>query len=649
MKKQLLIVGAIAMSFANTKITAQEQEKTEKLDEVVVTATKFNLKKEHTGKVIYKITKKEIENNAGKTVVELLNNLPGIEIKGANSNRGSVRGTYIRGGRSRQVLVLIDGIPVSDATGINQEYDLRLLSLNQVESVEVLKGAASALYGSGASTGVINIILKKSSKNEISAIYEASLGTNNSSSSKSLRPNDKNQNLGINGTSGKVNYLAYFNLTGVQGLSSAKSNTNVSFEDDMYYGKNGLAKLGYQVTDNIKVDAFLNYDAFDADYDAGPYKDNAINKSEYSQIRYGVKPSFKYNRGEVYALVSLNEIERDLTTFNSFSNSVDNYAYVGKGLNIDVVNKYAFLNKKLQVIAGVNYQEHKNQTNTPFATINKDLANFNTVDPYTSVVYISDFGLNVNAGARLNIHSKYGNHFVYDGNVSYNLFKEDNYDLKLLTSYGAAFIAPSTYQLFSQYGNLDLAPESSSTFEFGFEAGYENFKLSSVYFNRNVTDAIIFKSLSAAPWATYDNALTDIKTNGIEVSAEAKPLKEVKLNANYTYTNKDEEKGLNDYIPTHKFVASLETNPFKNAFASLVYKNVGERTYYDQYGSFGIAGEKVALPNYNLLDFNANYKLLEGKVTFFGTVSNLLNEDYEETLGFSTRGRNYKLGVRLNF
>lgn len=644
MNKQLLIVGAVASLFASTKIIAQEQEKIEKLDEVVVTATKFELKKEHTGKVIYTITQKDIQNNAGKSVAGLLNNLPGIEINGVNTNKGSVRGTYIRGGRSRQVLFLIDGVPVSDASGINHEYDLRLLTLNQIEKIEVLKGASSSLYGTGAATGVVNIILKKSSKNNISATYEVSLGTNNNSSSDDLSLNDRNQNVSVNGTLGRVNYLASVNLTGSEGLSSAKSNTNAKFEDDSFYSENILTKLGYQITDNVKIDAFFNYDAFDSEFDAGAYSDNDVNNWEYSQVRYGVRPSFKYNKGEVYVLASFNEITRDLLQYNSFSNANDSSIYEGTGLNIDFVNKYSFLDNKLQVITGVNYQEHKNYTKTPFSTITKDVANFNTVDPYASVVYISDYGFNVNVGGRLNIHSAYDNHFVYDGNVSYNAFADTDYSVKVLASYGTAFIAPSLYQLYSSSGNLNLKPEDSKTIEAGLEVSYKDIvSFSAVYFDRTENDAIEFD------YSTFKYYNTDKKGNGIETSLEVTPIKDVKFIANYTYTDMIATEHFDDYIPNHKILAAIETSVIKNTFMSVVYKNVGERIRFDRYGSFGTAGENVILPTYNLVDFNINHKLLNDKVTFFGSVSNLLNEDYEEIIGFSTRGRNYKLGVRLQF
>jgi len=169
MKKLIFVISLICF-FVSKSISAQE--KVEELEEIVITATKFPLKKEQIGKVIYKITQKDIENNSGKTVIDLLNTIPGIEIKGTNTNASEPRSTYVRGGRNRQVLVLIDGVPVSDPSLINQEYDLRLLSLSQIQNIEVLKGASSTIYGSGAATGVINITLKKPTKDKISGSYE---------------------------------------------------------------------------------------------------------------------------------------------------------------------------------------------------------------------------------------------------------------------------------------------------------------------------------------------------------------------------------------------------------------------------------------------------------------------------------------------
>ncbi|PQB06678.1 hypothetical protein BST83_05530 [Polaribacter filamentus] len=645
MKKQLLIVSVLACSFVNQNLFSQDKkEKIETLEEVVVTATKFSLKKENTGKVINTITQKQLQQNAGKSVIEILNTIAGIEVRGVNTNPTEPRSINVRGGRSRQVLVLIDGVPVTDQSAINQEFDLRLVAVNQIESIEILKGGSSTLYGSGAATAVINIILKKASNDTISGSFETSVGTNNTAAASESGLSDLNQNVNINGTLGDFNFLASFSLTGVDGMSSAKSKTKSVFENDAFYSKNGLLKLGYKVSDQLNIETFLNYDEFDYDFDAGAFSDSDVNSGNQEQLRFGIKPKFSYTKGQVYVLASINSVNRTLNQFNPFSNTLDNYQFEGRSLNLDLVNKYEF-SSQFQLIAGINYQEHHNNTVTPFATIDKDVANFNTLDPYASLVYISDYGLSVNVGGRLNMHNVYGNQFVYDGNVAYNILKNDAATVKLLTSYSTAFIAPSLYQLYDGFsGNIDLNPETNETFEAGFDTTYKDWlQLDVVYFNRKETDAIIYDNNTFK----YGNGSSD--ANGFEVNTRITPISYLALNASYTYIDRDVFEDFNDYIPANKFVAGLDITPFEKAFFNLTYRNVGERTIFDRYGSFGTAGEDVILENYTVLDFMTNYKLLGDTVTIFGAVTNILNEDYNDIFGYSTRGRNYKVGVRLAF
>lgn len=642
MKKQHVIVGVVAACLLCTNLSAQEKkedkkEKREVLNEVVVSATKFESKKENTGKVIYKITQKDILNNTGKTVFDLLNNVPGIEIKGLNTNPSEPRSTYVRGGRSRQVLVLIDGVPVSDPSGINQEYDLRLLSLNQIESIEILKGASSTLYGTGAATGVINIRLKKTSKKSFRVGYEVSLGTNNTAESPNNNLSDRSGNLFISGTSGKINYLASASVVGVNGMSAARSNDGTTFETDPFSSTNTMFRLGYEVNEDISVETFLNYDKFDFDYDAGNYADATINNGENKQIRFGIRPRFKYKDGEFYALATVNKIERLNINTSTFLSE-------GRSVNVDLVNKFSFAEDQFQLITGYNYQEHSNNTVSPFGNIDKDVANFKVNDVYASMVYISDFGLSATAGTRYNMHSEYGNHLVYDVNASYNVFTDKDYTLRLLSSYSSAFIAPSTYQLFSAFGNTDLEPETSRTAELGFNSSYKDWlNFNVVYFDRTEENAFVFQGLSIPPFGIYMNSTSDIKVNGIESEITIRPVDNVRLLIGYTYTNKDQDV---DYIPENKLVAIVEANVIKNTFVSLVYRNTGERLarYFDS-NTFMTVSQN--LPSYQLLDFNVNYKVLDGTVTLFGAVTNLFNEDYEDILGYSTRGRNYKVGMRL--
>ena len=645
MKKQLLIAGVLASSLVNTNLFAQSQnEQVEKLDEIVVTATKFNLKKENSGKVITKITQKQLKNNVGKTVIEILNSLAGVDVRGVNANATEPRSINIRGGRSRQVLVLIDGVPVTDQSAINQEFDLRLLAVSQIESIELLKGASSTLYGSGAATAVINILLKSPSKDSVSASFETSLGTNNTATTSKSSLSDKNQNASINGTLGSLRYLASYSLTGVNGMSAAKSNTSSIFENDRYYSKNGLLKLGYGKIDKLSVETFLNYDAFEYDFDAGAFSDSDVNTGRQEQLRLGVKPTYKYNNAEVYLLASLNSIERNFQQFNSFSNTLDTYQFKGRSLHLDLVHKYEF-SSKFQLITGLNYQEHSNHSITPFATIDKEIANFNTIDPYASFVYISGHGLSLNFGGRYHMHNVYGNQFVYDGNAAYNFDVNDQNSIKLLASYSTAFIAPSLYQLYDGFsGNIDLNPESNETAEVGVEYSFKNWlTMDAVYFKRTETDAIIYDNSTY----NYQNGSSD--ANGFEVNSKISPLQNLTLLTSYTYVDKKNLEDFNDYIPKHKLVATLEVIPSEKSFFSISYRNVGDRTIFDRYGSFGLAGTDVILPKYQVFDFMTNYKLLEETVTIFAAVTNVFDENYDDILGFSTRGRNYKIGLRFQF
>jgi len=190
------IVKALAiLALLNTCAYAQELESTKVnlLKEVVLSDTKFELNKEKSGKVIEVITAQDLEKKSGQSLATVLSQAPGVEINGNQSANGKNLGYYIRGGRNRQVLIVIDGVPVTDASGISMEYDLRLLPVDQVERIEIMKGAGSTLYGTGAATGVINITLKKATKKEIQGNAYVNIGSNNTADNHKYNGQDFNQ------------------------------------------------------------------------------------------------------------------------------------------------------------------------------------------------------------------------------------------------------------------------------------------------------------------------------------------------------------------------------------------------------------------------------------------------------------------------
>ena len=621
----------LCLLLAFIHVFAQEKkENVEQLEEVVVTATKFAIKKELIGKVIYQIKPEEIANLKGKTVVDVLDNIAGIQINGANNSAGKNKSTYIRGGRDRHILVLIDGVPVSDPSGVNTTFDLRLLTLSQVESIEVMNGAASTLYGSGAATGVINIKLKKANPEAISLNYQTSIGTNNSQDDSKLNFNDFNQNVSINGTLNKFNYLATFNTSKIDGLSEASDeNSSEKFESDQLKTTNAFLRLGYNFNKKLVIQVFGNYDKDVYDYDAGAFSDSDINNGEAKQQRVGITSNYNYTKGSFVLTASYNNIERILNSYNSWTNATDYFEYTGKTYQFDAVNNYKFSNE-FQLITGLNYQKQSNLTNSPYGSIDDELANYKTIDPYITAVFNSASGFNLNAGARLNNHTEYGNHWVYNVNPSFNFTN----NFRAISSISTAFIAPSTYQLFSQYGSLDLAPEEVQSMEAGLVFSLKDkLEFNSLFFYREEDNAIILPD-----FITYRNAEETLIARGIETGVSINVFEDLGIKLGHTYTSKSSDL---DYIPKNKFTVLLETNCVKNTYLSLRFKNISKRTYFDQYGT----GTTLEFDAYNLVDLYASHNLLKDRLSLFVQVNNLFNSNYVETLGYTTLGRNFKIGL----
>ncbi|MFY7742137.1 MAG: TonB-dependent receptor plug domain-containing protein [Flavobacterium sp.] len=624
---------------------AMAQQDTISLKEVVISDTKFEQSKEKSGKIIEKITAEDLARNTGQSVSTVLSQAVGLEVNGNQSANGKNLSYFIRGGRNRQVLIVIDGIPMTDASGINLEYDLRLLPAEQVESIEIMKGAASTLYGTGAASGVINITLKKAAKKEISGNAYMHLGTQNTSENFKGNPQDFNQGFGLNGTLDKVDYYASLNSTETKGISQAAGE---NFEEDRFSRVNALAKIGVQATSKLKLDFFSNYDRMKTDYD-GPFDnvnnpDVLENVSLSEQFRFGFNPKYKYRKGEFKINSGFTLLERSYNELNSWSGSLDDYVYTSRSVVVDAMNKYNF-NSSFFVVVGTQFQFHDMYTQTPFDVIERENAKFNLVDPYVTAVYNSKFGLHINAGARLNLHSVYDNQLVYNINPSYH-FRE--LPLKIITSYSTAYITPSLYQLYSPFGNLELTPEENATAEVGFEATFWNKKitLNAVGFYREESNSIGFFFDPETLASYYVNVEGENRVRGIETTLTYNFSSKVGVTGNYSFTDIPEE--LNRLIPKHKGNIALDYQMNARTFASINYQYVdGRRDAFFDGGTFAVTN--VFLGSYQLLNGMLKYEVLKNRMSIFGALNNILNEEFVETVGYNTRGRNVKIGMNLQF
>ncbi|WP_297693562.1 TonB-dependent siderophore receptor [uncultured Eudoraea sp.] len=590
----------------------------QELDEVVVSDSRFPIKRENSGKTVIKISSEELENNQGKTVAEIINSKSGIEINGSRSRQGEILGVFSRGGRGRQVLILIDGIRASDPSSFSQEYDLRLLATSGIESIEIIKGAASTLYGMSAATAVINIKTKEASDKKISGDFQSSIGTNQSSSDQNYNIAEFSNSAAVSGSLGNFTYSLGFSNAYTNGLSSIITEAN---EEDPFSRYNIDLKLGYSFKNKISLTVYANKTNLNSAYDESFGFVDAPYTFLTEQKRLWLSSKWKYKKGDL-------NLNGSFTNYKSDNRSAFPSMFEGNNYVIDLFNRYTF-DESIYAILGANY-------NLDRADVN-GIQEFSLIDPYANLVYVSPFGLNINAGMRLNIHSEYGTQIVYNLNPSYSIALDDGY-LKFMSTYATSYITPSLSQLFGMFGaNPLLEPETNRTAEGGLEyKANSSLRVSALYFNRKEENFVFFDNALFQ----YFNALNTINVQGLEAQLNWVPLEHMNITANYTFTERKGDNAIR--IPKHRVDATVGYNISAKSFLSLTYSFIGKRLDTD----FNTSDDEVLDP-FSTFGIYLSHEVMTNKLKFFLNLENVFNTNFTEVIGFTTRGRNLRLGLNL--
>ncbi|MEN8790196.1 MAG: TonB-dependent receptor [Flavobacteriaceae bacterium] len=590
----------------------------QELEEVVVTDSRFELRRENSGKTVIRIDSLELRQNQGRSVAEIINQKSGFEIAGSRTRQGEVLGVFARGGRGRQVLIIIDGVRVNDPASFSQEYDLRLLSTAQIASIEIIKGAASTLYGANAATAVINIVTRKPTAKKIGGEVQSSIGTNQSASDQNYNLAEFNNSANFSGTLNKFTYGLGFAHTYVNGLSSIITEEN---EEDPTSRYNADFQLGYRFTNDISIRVYANRSKLRTDYDESFGLMDAPYRFESEQKRIGFSGKWSFKNGEL----GLNTAYSD---YNSENFSAFPGTFTGQNYVADLFTKYIF-KEKFYTILGLNYIKDK----ADFTAVEQ----FSIADPYLNAVYTADFGLNINGGLRMNNHSEYGTHWVYNLNPSYVYSLSDGY-IKALASYATSYITPSLTQLFGEFGaNPDLEPETNRTLEAGLEYQAKGgLRSNLVYFNRREENFVFFDNTNFE----YLNAEDTIDVQGVEFEIDWQVLEALGFSANYTFTERKGDNAIR--IPKHKVNASMSYGFSENTMATATYAYTGQRTDTD-FNSFN----DVVLDPFSLFGLGISHEVLDNRLRLFFNIENIFNTDFTEVVGFTTRGRNMRFGLAL--
>ena len=461
MSKKLTLLSTLLLA-SMLALAQQDTLQGNPLDPVIVTANKTEQKQSTTGKVITVISKQQIERSAGKTVAQLLNEQAGITINGSLNNAGSVQTLYMRGAASGRALILIDGIPVNDPSMINNEFDLNLFSINDVERIEICKGAQSTLYGSDAIAGVINIITIKNNidkpVNLKTTLTGGSLGTFKG-------------NVQVYGKADQLSYTARYAKLVTDGFSSANDSTGKNnFDKDGYNGDAVSAALQYQLNKKLLLKAFSQYSEYKAGVDAGVFAD-ASNYDIHNKVM-NAGGGFQYkNSGLIivgnYQYSGMQRNYNDNASIpNASSYVLNDFHSISQFAELYANNKLA---KGLDLLTGIDYRYgsyhsiyHSMSIYGPYDDkFNDTSVNQNSI--YASLHFTDASNkLNMEVGGRFNHHSRYGNNSTFSFNPSYKL----NDAFRIFGSISSGFKAPTLYQLSF---NESLQPEKSLNYEAGIQ------------------------------------------------------------------------------------------------------------------------------------------------------------------------------------
>ncbi|MCU0420637.1 MAG: TonB-dependent receptor [Cyclobacteriaceae bacterium] len=624
MKKEKKVWAMTLIAFwwlAPNKINAQQQDSARLLDEVTVTAAKFSKSVGETGKVLLVIDEAQLQRSTGKDLAQVLNEQVGMVVAGANSNPGKDKSIFLQGAAGQYTLILLDGVPVNDPSGTGAAFDIRLLSLEQVERIEILKGSQSTLYGSDAMAGVINIITKKKAKPGMTqTLTYGSFETVKSSTT----------------ATGSTDYLGYnlgYTYIKSRGVSEARDTLNRGFDRDGIEQHSFQGNFNLALTPKLSLQPYARYHAFRGEYDQGAFADDPSARYEAQLFNYGLKGTYTVGQGAITLLYAQDRTQRNFISQFPFSGD-------GRFQHAEVYVNYDLF-RSLQVLAGANVQYLKMIDQTlaepnPSATI---------ISPYASVFVRNLAGFSAEMGARYNDHSQFGRKFTYSLNPSYLI----NDQVKLFANWGTGFKAPTLTELFGSFGaNRDLQPQQSQSAEAGAQwFSGKKATVRAVYFQRRLTNVIVYSSDFR-----FEN-MDRQNDRGFEMEGDLRLSNAVQLRAHYahvrgTVTTRQPDGRDTTFSnllrrPAHT-VGVFASYTYSRLFISANLKTFSQRP--DRFFDLNTFSTKsVTLGRYQLLDVYLEYRLKSERVKFFAEVRNLLNQSFEESAGFTTLGRNGNIGV----
>jgi vitamin B12 transporter len=629
------------------------------LPPIVVTATRVEQPISEIGTTVTVVDSSQIESQQIDQVNDPLRQVPGVTVT-QDGSPGTISSVSIRGASSDQTLVMIDGVEIN--SGASGDFDLANLTTDNMDRIEVLRGAGGALYGSQAMGGVINFISKEGQgPPQFTMLSE---GGNRATQRQAETFSGSEGNFGYSGA------LSYFSTTGFRPINDSSDNLS------------GSTRLDYHLDDDTTVTGFarytranvslVNYDNFE-----GPIDPTAHQRTEFmlykGQIErhFGDRLTVRLSGSFVRNEIRLNNYPYTNPPPASDALESSDIPEETRGANLEAIYEWT---KGIRTVAGFDFKDRWLRSGDNFA---EPAFNYNSITVFHAErqeyagyveqeVSLLDGHILGTGGFRADGNSQFGEEVSPSWSVAIPIAPIAT---TLRGSYSEGFNAPSFDDLYyPDFGNPNLEPEISSEYDGGFTKTFgELASFTGTYFSRRVHNLI-----EPVPCTSSPGCETVANANRVDVQGfEAVPLvhltHDLTLSGNFTFIDethrpppppappltpldvrpirvpKHSAAGLLQYIHDGLFMGN------DTVIASLAYTFVGDRDDLDP--TTDVIRNHVG---YQKFDAVVSYSpgLRWGRIRneeIYMRVQNLFDRNYSEAFGFKSPPINGVAGVKLDF
>lgn len=613
---------------------ATAAEDTLTIPELVITASRVPVASEQVGSALSVLTGDDLESRQTRVISDALRQVPGLSVN-RTGGAGSQTEVYLRGAKANQTLVLIDGIEVNNP-GSGSAFDFGDLVATDIERIEVLRGPQSALWGSDAVGGVINVITRQGqgAPTVRGMVEGGSFGTSQ-------------VQAGLSGATDLAHYALSASRFATQGVSSARSGT----EADGYKNTALVLRGGVSPTDTLDIElagrlvsATLQYDDFGADPALGLMRAVDADIKEYREQAFGRLSAELRSFDDHWR----NKLDLSVASFNATGDQDNAWNYTQDGLKtkIGYQSSVSFATDTLMpaqhvLTALVEHEAESAYYKSAWSKVAPEVETTGVVGEYRLTLFDA---LSLSGSVRQDFNELFDDATTTRATAAYVVPQTQT---KVRASVGTGVKNPTLFQLYGYTstfkGNPDLRPEKSFGWDVGADQPLFNKRLTlgATFFHTEIDKLIQGSGVSA------ENVSGVSTINGVELTAQAEPLEHLHVAASYTFQNAEDADG-KDLVRRPNHLASLDVSyrfldERAQVFSSLQYNGARQDTTYDLSYTPG----RTTLDGYTLVSFGGSYALVKDKVELFGRVENALDQDYQEVFSYGAPGIAGYGGLRL--